>query len=74
MHLHFSSQFDLSSLSGRNIVLNGSQDLPLSSAQVLITISGDSTQFFGGYHPTLKLSGFPTFTFIVSLARRMDNI
>ena len=28
----------------------------------------------GGYHPTLKLSGFPTFTFIVSLTHRMDNI
>lgn len=39
MHLHFSSQFDLSSLSGRNIVLNGSQDLPPSGAQVLIIIS-----------------------------------
>ena len=31
--------------------------------------------FFGGvYHPTLKLSGIPTFTFIVSLTHRMDNI
>ena len=30
--------------------------------------------FLGGYHPTLKLSGFPTFTFIVSLTHRMDNI
>ena len=28
----------------------------------------------GGYHPTLKLSGIPTFTFIVSLTHRMDNI
>ena len=36
---------------------------------------GDSTRFFlGGYHPTLKLSGIPTFTFIVSLTHRMDNI
>ena len=30
--------------------------------------------FFGGYHPSLKLSGIPTFTFIVSLTHRMDNI
>ena len=30
--------------------------------------------FLGGYHPTLKLSGIPTFTFIVSLTQRMDNI
>ena len=30
--------------------------------------------FFGGYHPTLKLSGICTFTFIVSLTHRMDNI
>lgn len=36
VQLHFSSQFDLSSLSGRNIVLNGSQDLLPSGAQVLI--------------------------------------
>ena len=28
----------------------------------------------GGYHPTLKLSGIPIFTFIVSLTHRMDNI
>ena len=28
----------------------------------------------GGYHPTLKLSGILTFTFIVSLTHRMDNI
>ena len=28
----------------------------------------------GGYHPTLKLSGIPTFTFIVSLTHRMGNI
>ena len=35
--------------------------------------------FFGGgggapHHPTLKLSGIPTFTFVVSLTHRMDNI
>ena len=30
--------------------------------------------FLGGYHPTLKLSGIPTFTFIVNLTHRMDNI
>ena len=30
--------------------------------------------FLRGYHPTLKLSGIPTFTFIVSLTHRMDNI
>ena len=30
--------------------------------------------FFGGYHPTLKFSGIPIFTFIVSLTHRMDNI
>ena len=30
--------------------------------------------FLGGYHPTLKLSGIPTFTFIVSLTHRMNNI
>ena len=30
--------------------------------------------FGGGYHPTLKLSGIPIFTFIVSLTHRMDNI
>ena len=39
MHLHFNFlQFDLSSLSGCNIVLNGSQDLLPSGAQVLIII------------------------------------
>ena len=27
-----------------------------------------------GYHPTLKLSGIPTFTLIVSLTYNMDNI
>ena len=27
-----------------------------------------------GYHPTLKLSGIPTFTFIVSLTYSMDSI
>ena len=30
--------------------------------------------FLGGYHPSLKLSGIPTFTFIVSLTHKMDNI
>ena len=30
--------------------------------------------FWGGYHPTLKLSGIPTVTFIASLTHRMDNI
>ena len=30
--------------------------------------------FLRGYHPTLKLSGIPTLTFIVSLTHRMDNI
>ena len=30
--------------------------------------------FWGGYHPTMKLSGIPTFTFIVSLTHRIDNI
>ena len=30
--------------------------------------------FLGGYHPTLELSGIPTFSFIVSLTHRMDNI
>ena len=30
--------------------------------------------FLGGYHPTLKLSGIPTFTFIVSPTYSMDNI
>ena len=30
--------------------------------------------FWGGYHPTLKLSVIPTFTFIVSLTHRMDSI
>ena len=30
--------------------------------------------FFGGYHPTLKISGILTFTFIVSLTHRMDNL
>ena len=28
----------------------------------------------GGYHPTLKLSGIPAFTFIVSVTHRMDNM
>ena len=27
-----------------------------------------------GYHPTLKLSGIPTFTFIIGLTHRTDNI
>ena len=30
--------------------------------------------FFRGYHPTLKLSGIPAFTFIVSLTHRIDKI
>ena len=28
----------------------------------------------GGYHPTLKFSGIPTFTLIISLKHSMDNI
>ena len=34
----------------------------------------DPVFFGGGYHPTSKLSGIPTFTFIVSLTYSMDNI
>ena len=30
--------------------------------------------FLGGHHPTLKLPGILTITFIVSLTHRMDNI
>ena len=30
--------------------------------------------FLGGYHPTLKLSGNPSFTFILSQTHRMNNI
>ena len=51
-----------------------SPNVPSNSSRSLCEIYGDSTQFFGGYHPTLKLSGIPIFTFIVSLTHRMDNI
>ena len=38
------------------------------------TLKVTRPSFFGGYHPTLTLSGIPTFTFIASLTHRMDNI
>ena len=45
---------------------------------VIVKVTRPSFVFFffggGGYHPTLKLSGIPTFTFIVSLIHRTDNI
>ena len=43
-------------------------------AYQFINLRGLDPVFFGGYHPTLKLSGIPTYTFIVSLTHRMDNI
>ena len=46
----------------------------LSALACLHTFKVTRPSFFGGYHPTLKLSGIPTFTFIVSLTHRMDNI
>ena len=48
---------------------------PLYSLHLYVDIKVTRTSFFlGGYHPTLKLSGIPTFTFIISLTHRMDNI
>ena len=38
------------------------------------TLKVTRSSFLGGYHPTLTLSGIPTFTFIASLTHRMDNI
>ena len=48
----------------------------LSLLEALVSFKVTRPSFFGGggYHPTLKLSGIPTFTFIVSLTHRMDNI
>ena len=50
----------------------------LSSIKTMLKVTRPSFFFVlflagGGYHPTLKLSGIPTFTFIVSLTHRMDN-
>ena len=44
------------------------------STLILKGIKVTRPSFLGGYHPTLKLSGIPIFTFIVSLTHRMDNI
>ena len=49
------------------------------SERTIFKVTRPSFFFFfffegGGYHPTLKLSAIPTFTFIVSLTHRMDNI
>ena len=45
-----------------------------NGASVSTVLKVTRPSFFGGYHPTLKLSGIPTFTSIVSLTHRMDNI
>ena len=52
------------------LVTRGPTIFPDKSGRLKVT----RPSFFGGYHPTLKLSGIPTFTFIVSLTHRMDNI
>ena len=39
----------------------------------IIKVTRPSFSGGGGYHPTLKLSGILTFTFMVSLTHRMDN-
>ena len=41
---------------------------------IFIAFKVTRLSFFGGYHPTLKLSGIPNFSFIVSLTNRMDKI
>ena len=46
----------------------------LLSAEAVSAFNVTRPSFLGGYHPTLKLSGIPTLTFIVSLTHRMDNI
>ena len=43
-------------------------------SRAVIKVTRTSFFFGGGDHPTLKLSGILTFTFIVSLTHRMDNI
>ena len=44
------------------------------TSDFFVNVKVTRPSFLGGYHPTLKLSGIPTFTFIVSLTHRMDNI
>ena len=49
---------------------SGAHNLLVTSYHFKVT----RPSFLGEYHPILKLSGIPTFTFIVSLTHRMDNI
>ena len=46
----------------------------LQNRYLAFKVTRPSFFFGGGYHPTLKLSGIPTFTFIASLTHRMDDI
>ena len=45
-----------------------------SRAYTGITLRWLDLVILWGYYPTLKLSGIPTFTFIVSVTHKMDNI
>ena len=62
------------------LILNKSRHKPLNTMdlqrEILIALKVTRPSFFwgGGYHPPLKLSGIPTFTFIVNLTHRVDNI
>ena len=49
-------------------------NVPLTAVEIAELKVTRPSFFGGGYYPTLKLSGFPTFTFIASLTHRMDNI
>ena len=45
-----------------------------SSAYEIEILRSLDPVFLEGYHPTLKLSGIPSFIFIVNPTHRMDNI
>ena len=63
--------------SSSSVILTHCSTLYLNHLELWVTHLLKVTRpsfFLGGYHPTLKLSGIPTFTFIVSLIHRMDNI
>ena len=60
----------------RGSTFSFTRDLPYNASISYARIKVTRPSFFlgGGYHPTLNLSGIPTFTFIVSLTHRIDKI
>ena len=63
-------QNDVKSAALLRVILNADRG---TSWNILLVLRWLDPVFWGGYHPTLKLSGIPTFTFIVSLTHRMDQ-